>query len=42
MTLKSIYADSMKDLITVKVCIPIGHLHPDNMNNSEFSLSLHE
>jgi hypothetical protein len=32
----------MKDLITVKVYLPIGHLQPNNLNNSEFASSLYE
>jgi hypothetical protein len=35
-TLKSIHADSMKYLITVKVSLRISHPHPKNLSNSEF------
>jgi hypothetical protein len=36
-------AESLKDLITVKVYLPIGHLHPNNNNlNSELGSGLHE
>jgi hypothetical protein len=35
-TLKSIHAHSMKDLITVKIYLPIDYLHPKHLSNSEF------
>jgi hypothetical protein len=40
-TLRSIHEDSMADLFTVKVYLPIGHLHPKNLSKSEIQSSSH-
>jgi hypothetical protein len=42
MTVKIIHADSMKDLITDKVFLHIGHLHHKNSYNSDFGSNLNE
>jgi hypothetical protein len=42
MTLKSIHADSTKDLITARVYLSIGHLHPKTSYNSDFESDLNE